>query len=336
VAFDAVCFTQDRAGTARTASNLLAAVRARREADVVEVGRGPHAPRGSLGQRARAVEQDLVWYGGRLSRAARAARADVLHCPTFRGPLLPPGLPVAVTVHDLALLREPRWFPRWSRAYGTLAVPRVVRRAARVVCVSRATADDVERLLGVPASRVRVVPNGLDAVFREPLGAPPLPYPYLLFVGTPEPRKNLGGLLAAYRELRAGGLAEALVLVGGGGWGGVRVPDADGVVRLGHVDDRTLRDLYGHATATVYPSFWEGYGLVAVEALAAGSPLVCADVPALREVAGADAHYCDPRSPAAIARAIADALEAPRPERRPGPSWDEAATAVLDVWRELA
>jgi glycosyltransferase involved in cell wall biosynthesis len=278
----------------------------------------------------------VLWYGDRLARAARRRRADVLHCPTFRGPLRRAGLPVCVTVHDLAVLREPSWFPAWSRSYGRLAVPRVVRAADRVVCVSQATADDVAERLGVPPARLRVVRNGVDPVFSTPAAAAPLSGPYLLFVGTPEPRKNLPRLLAAHRRLRAEGRPEQLVLVGEGGWGGVELGSDDDVLRLGRVDDVTLRDLYAHAAATVYPSLWEGFGLIAAEALAAGSPLVCSDIPALREVAGGDAHYADPRSVADLARAIREALAAPRPTARPSPGWDDAAAGLLDVWRELA
>jgi glycosyltransferase involved in cell wall biosynthesis len=335
VAFDAVVFTQTRAGTARAARSLLEAVRAASGADVVALGGGRHEARGSARQKARALEQDLAWYGGRLARAAREARVDVLHCPTFRGPLRAPGLPLVVTVHDLAVLREPSWFPRWSRTYGRAAVPRVVRLADRVVCVSRATADDVGERLGVPEERLRVVPNGIDPVFSEPAGPSPIPRPYVLFVGTPEPRKNLPRLVAAHALLRGEGRPERLALVGADGWGDVELPDPRDVLRLGRVDDATLRDLYAHAGATVVPSLFEGFGLPAGEAQAAGSPLVCSDIPALREVAGDDAVYCDPHVPEDIARALAAALDGQRPAPRRTLTWEAAAVRILDVWREL-
>ena len=335
VAFDAVCFTQDRAGSARAARGVLDGVRARGDVDVLPVGGGVHLARGSAGQRLAAVEQDVAWYGRGLGVAARRAAADVVHCPTFRGPLRWPGLPVVVTVHDLAVLRSPEWFPRWSRAYGARAVPRVVRAADRVICVSQATADDVAGL-GVPASRLRVVPNGVDAVFAEDAGPAPAGAPYLLAVATPEPRKNLARLVAAFRLLRAQGRAERLLVVGGGGWGRVSVEQRDGVERLGRVGDRRLRDLYAHAACTVYPSLWEGYGLVAAEALATGCRLACSDLPALREVAGDAAVYCDPRSVADIARAVREALERPPPARRVVHDWASAAALTVEVWRELA
>jgi glycosyltransferase involved in cell wall biosynthesis len=333
VAFDGVCFTQSRAGTARVAGALLE--RVRREVDVVVVGAGAHEARGSLRQKARALEQDLLWYGGGLARAARRARADVLHCPTFRGPLRPAGLPTVVTVHDLAVLHEPSWFPRWSRSYGRHAVPRAVRAADRVVCVSRATADDVQRTLGIEPARLRVVPNGIDALFGQPPGPRVVDQPYLLFVGTPEPRKNLPRLLEAHALRRARGAGEVLVLAGSDGWGGVRVPASDGIVQLGRVADSRLRDLYAHAAVTVFPSLCEGFGLPAGEALAAGSPLACSDLPALREVAGDAAAYCDPRDPADIARAIDEALAAGRPAPRRPFTWEHAAQLLVAAWQEL-
>ena len=261
--------------------------------------------------------------------------ADLLHCPTFRAPLRRPGLPVVATVHDLAVLREPGWFPAWSRAYGRHLMPRAIRLADRVVCVSRATARDASGLLGVSDSRIRVVPNGVDAVFSEPAAREPVSGPYILFVGTPEPRKNLPRIAGAFARLVREGRPERLVLAGADGWGGVELPARDRIVQLGRVDDATLRDLYAHARCVAYPSLWEGFGLVAGEALAAGCPVVCSDLPALREVAGSDAIYCDPLSVDSIADALRAALEGQRPSPRRPLTWESAARALVDVWREL-
>ena len=277
------------------------------------LGAGGFAGRGSARQKVSALRQDLAWYGDGLARAARRAGADVLHCPTFRAPLRGARLPVVATVHDLAVLREPGWFPAWSRTYGRHLMPRAIRLADRVVCVSQATARDVSGLLGVPDGRLRVVPNGIDAVFSEPAGPPPVDGPYILFVGTPEPRKNLERLAAAVSILHGEGRPERLVLAGADGWGGVELPRGDRVVPPGASPTPTLRDLYAHASCVAYPSLWEGFGLVAGEALATGCPVVCSDIPALREVAGGDAEYCDPLSVPSIADALRRALDGPRP-----------------------
>jgi glycosyltransferase involved in cell wall biosynthesis len=336
VAFDSVVFTQSRAGSARVAEGLLAALPAvAPDIEIVRIGDGAFAGRGSARQKLAAVQQDLAWYGEGLARAARRANVDLLHCPTFRAPLRSAGLPVVATVHDLAVLREPDWFPAWSRRYGRHVMPRAIRRADRVVCVSQATARDVSTLLGVPASHVRVVPNGIDELFSEPAQTLPVEGPYILFVGTPEPRKNLERLVSAVALLVDEGRPERLVLVGADGWGDVELPGGDRV-QLGRVDDATLRDLYAHAGCVAYPSLWEGFGLVAGEALAAGCPVACSDIPALREVAGSDASYCDPASVESIAAALRAALDGPRPAPRRTLTWERAANGLADVWRELA
>lgn len=337
VAFDGVVFTQSRAGSARVARGILDALPlSAPEIEIVQLGAAGFSGRGSARQKASAVRQDLAWYGDGLARAARRAGADLLHCPTFRAPLRRARLPVVATVHDLAVLREPGWFPVWSRTYGQRLMPRAIRLADRVVCVSQATARDVSGLLGVPDGRLRVVPNGIDAVFSEPAGPSPVEGAYILFVGTPEPRKNLERLSAAVSILLRDGRPERLVLAGADGWGDVALPAQERLVQLGRVADSTLRDLYAHAGCVAYPSLWEGFGLVAGEALATGCPIAASDIPALREVAGNDAEYCDPRSVPSIADALRRALDGPRPAPRRELTWESAARSLADVWRELA
>jgi glycosyltransferase involved in cell wall biosynthesis len=188
----------------------------------------------------------------------------------------------------------------------------------------------------VPDGRLRVVPNGIDAVFSEPAGPPPVDGPYILFVGTPEPRKNLERLAAAVSILHGEGRPQRLVLAGADGWGAVALPALERVVALGRVTDSTIRDLYAHAGCVAYPSLWEGFGLVAGEALATGCPVVASDIPALREVARDDAEYCDPLSVPSIAASLRLALDGPRPAPRRELTWEAAAGSLAELWRELA
>ena len=214
VAFDVACLTQTRAGTARLAVGLRDALQARREdVELIQLGDREWQERGSFAQKRDALQQDLAWYGLRLAKEARESGAQVLHCPTFRGPLREAGLPTVVTVHDLAVLREPSWFPAWSRNYGRTLMPRAVRNADRVICVSRATARDAVGLLDVPYRNLRVIPNAIEPVFSSPPGPAPLEPPYLLCVGTPEPRKNLPALLEAFTLVRRAGRRVRLALV---------------------------------------------------------------------------------------------------------------------------
>jgi alpha-1,3-rhamnosyl/mannosyltransferase len=214
-------------------------------------------------------------------------------------------------------------------------MPRAVRNADRVICVSRATARDAVGLLDVPYRDVRVIPNAIEPIFSTTPGLAPLEPPYMLCVGTPEPRKNLPALLEAFTLVRAAGRRLRLALVGADGWGDVRVGSTEGVVAFGRVDDAELRDLYAHAEALVLPSLWEGFGLPVAEALATGCRVACSDIPALRELAGEDATYFDPSTPESISEGILRALAQPRPAPRRGASWDDVAASVVALWREL-
>jgi glycosyltransferase involved in cell wall biosynthesis len=265
--------------------------------------------------RLRAVAADTLWYP-RL----RADGVDVLHCPTFRGPFRS-RTPLVVTVHDLAVLREPQWFNRWTRTYSRVAVPRVVRAAARVIAVSEFTKRELVDLLAVPPDKIRVVPNAVEDVFT-PEG-PRAEGDYVLAVGTLEPRKNLARIAAAVEgELR---------VVGAPGWGNVEPPA--NVVRAGQVDDEELATLYRGARCLVYASLYEGFGIPVAEALACGCPVVTTAGSAMAEIAGDDATYVDPTNVASIREGIARAF---RPEPRRVASWTEVARATEVVYRELA
>ena len=257
----------------------------------------------------------MLWYP-RL----RVAGADLLHCPTFRGPFASP-VPLVVTVHDLAVLRHPEWFNRWTRAYSRLAVPRVVAAAARVIAVSEFTARELGSLLAVPAAKIRVVPNAVDDVFTEQ--GPRAAGDYVLAVGTLEPRKNLARIAAAVDgELR---------VVGARGWGGVEPPA--NVTWLGPVGDDELAALYRGARCLVYASLYEGFGLPVAEALACGCPVVTSSAGPMAEFARDDAVYVDPLDAASIRAGIARAF---RPAPRKVASWAEVAQATRAVYEELA
>src|SRR5262249_53143173 len=145
---------------------------------------------------------------------------EVLHCPTYYGPLRP-RVPLVVTVHDLAVLRHPEAFPRWTRTYVPRVVPHVLRAATRAIAVSEFTRRELVELVGVDEARIRVVPNAVDPVFRPEGDA--AGGNYVLAVGTLEPRKNLARLAAATRLAGA-----ELRVVGARGWGDVAA-GGDGV-----------------------------------------------------------------------------------------------------------
>jgi len=265
--------------------------------------------------RLRTVAADVLWYP-RLA----AGGADVLHCPTFRGPFHS-DTPLVVTVHDLAVLRHPEWFNRWTRRYSRRAVPKVIGAADRVIAVSEQTADELRALLAVPDAKIRVVPNAVEDVFT-PEG-PRAEGDFVLAVGTLEPRKNLDRIAAAVDvELRVAGAR---------GWGGVEPPA--NVTWLGEVSDEELAALYRGARCLVYASLYEGFGIPVAEALACGCPVVTSLGSPMVELAGNDAVYVDPYDVASIRDGIARAF---RPTPRRGPSWADVARATRGVYEELA
>lgn len=349
VALDMAATRLARTGIARVTLSLADALVGRGDVCLLRVGEGSSPPHGSWRRRALAARLDLLWHPVQGMRAAVAGGAQLYHCPAPRAPLTRGQLPLVVSVHDLTVLMHPHTMSRWNRLYTRATLRRVLASADRVVAVSNDTANDLDRLLGVGGERVRVVHNGVDgAFFDAPPGPAPVGGEYLLFVGTPEPRKNLQRLLGALTLLRERGFAGRLVVAGSDGWGGVTLPGngggsgaSAGVVALGRVDDITLRALYAHARCLVLPSLHEGFGLPALEAMAAGCPVVAAGVGALPEVCGDAAVLVDPLSPHAIAAGIeralhdGDPLRAAGRERARAFGWDRAAESLVGVYREL-
>jgi glycosyltransferase involved in cell wall biosynthesis len=261
-----------------------------------------------------------------------------------------------VTIHDLAALERPEGFaPSYARWYRWL-LPRLARRAAAVVTVSEHSRGRLAEVCGLDAATIRVVPNAADARFAP---QPPeavarlrarrgLPADYVLVVGSLEPRKNLGRLLAAWERLAPRYPGLALVVAGAGDgtvFRGVGRRGAPAVRWLGHVGDDELPALYSGARCFVYPSLYEGFGLPVLEAMACGAPVVCADATSLPEVAGDAALLVDAREPEAIdaglARVLDDAelaasLRARGVARAAGFSWDRSAAAIRAILAEVA
>jgi glycosyltransferase involved in cell wall biosynthesis len=322
-AIDTSVLAQTRAGTARYLKGLLRELHRR---DDVSIS-ARHF--GSAG-RASAFVRDAFWYPLALGRERGA---DVLHCPTYRGPLRS-RIPLVVTVHDLAVLRHPETFNRWTRTYSPRAVPRVLRAARRIIAVSEFTRRELVDLLDVPPEKISVVPNGVDYEFTRE--GPSASGDYVLAVGTLEPRKNLARLVEAARtsdvELR---------VVGARGWGDVEV-SGNGVRWLGEVDDDELARLYRGAVCLAYPSLYEGFGIPVLEAMACGAPVVTTRGSAMEEVADGAAILVDAYDPAEIAagieRAAADReqLIARGLERARSFRWEDIADATVRIYREAA
>jgi glycosyltransferase involved in cell wall biosynthesis len=261
------------------ASALAKALAARADVDVVEL----HDPRFDVWRFDRRVYWDQV----RAPRLAAAARADVVH---FTGGTLPwqTPHPCVVTVHDIAWLRAAVGGRAYSRLYFGALQRRLVRRADAIATDTAVVRDEIVSSLHLPESRVAVCGCGVDSSWFTVHRARCEP-PYLLCVGTVEERKDLITVVHALAGLGR----VKLVSAGPHTAYAARVraaAEASGVSeRLelrGFVDDAALRSLYAGATALVFPSRYEGFGLPALQALAAGVPVIASDLPVLREVLG--------------------------------------------------
>ncbi len=257
----------------------------------------------------------------RLALAVEVAprRLDLLHSPDFIPPLDGRYRSV-ITIHDLAFLLYPDILTADSKRYYHDQIGAAVRRADAILTVSEATRADVIDLLGAPAGKIHVTPEAADERFnpaaeeeiahlRATYG---LPGEYLLFVGTFEPRKNLGGLLRAYAEIRAGVKdAPQLVIAGRRGWLfddlfslAEQLHLGPHVTWLENVSDGELPALYSGASAFCLPSRYEGFGLPALEAMACGTPMVVSDRGSLPEVVGGAGVLVNPDDPLSIAEGI--------------------------------
>ena len=284
------------------------------------------------------------WIRARRPRLPRRllAGVDLVHATSAA---LPPtgSLPLVATVHDLGFHHHPEAYPRAGRAWHERSTRIAAAEAARILVPSAATAADLTGLYGVEGERVTVTPLGVDpapgdrGAALELLAELGVPGPFLLAVGTLEPRKNLPRLLAAFAAA-AGELPEHhLVVVGPVGWGPALDPGAARVELAGRVPDPVLRGLYELADGLAYPSLHEGFGLPVLEAMAAGTPVLTSDRSSLPEVAGDAALLVDPVDVGAIAdglrRLVADSglrarLAAADPQRAARFTWRATAEAT--------
>lgn len=375
------CWHEVPGGTARSILDLVAAV-----------ARSPHAP-DLVGVAARHRNPPLdpwrppvtvshhrlprialyeAWHATRRPRVESATGpVDVVHAtggavPGTRAPLV-------VTVHDLAFLHHPEMFTRQGNRFFRRALSLTAAEASRVIVPSEATAHDC-RAAGIGADRLRIVPWGAPAVPRPvgPAGEQAgeqageragrqdglvrglgIVRPYVLNVGTVEPRKNLPRLLDAWSRLGASDVD--LVLVGPEGWGeaaaavderitAMRRAGVDTVHRVGFVDAPTRDALYAGALACCYPSLFEGFGLPVLEAMAHGCPVVTSRGTATEELVADGAGIAvDPHDVDAIAAALRSLVDdadlrhrmAEAGRRRAGCyTWEAAADATVSVYEE--
>jgi glycosyltransferase involved in cell wall biosynthesis len=288
----------------------------------------------------------------------RLTNADVFHGVLNVTPLFCP-TPTVVTIHDLAFWSFPQTFRRVNRTYLTWATRVAARQAARILAVSEATKQEIVRLLDVPPERIVVTYDACDerfhppepgalAAFRRRAG---LPETFFLFLGTLEPRKNIPMLLEAYARIAAH--TDASLIIGGGkGWlyepifaKAEELNLGDRVRFVGYVDNDDLPLWYAAATAFVFPSLYEGFGMPLLEAMACGTPVITTSSSSLPEVVGDAGLIVSPTDVEelceAMRRVITDA-ELRRELRERGLrrarrfSWRATAERTLMAYRDAA
>jgi glycosyltransferase involved in cell wall biosynthesis len=238
---------------------------------------------------ARFIGRHVLW-----PARIRRLKPDAYFGPVGALPLRDVGCPAAITVHDLAIYRNPSWFPGRQLLSTRWVVPRSLQRADVIIAVSRNTARDIQELFGVSEQRIDVVPHGVSAAYRpmsgEDLAAArkrlKLPERFILFVGTIEPRKNLATLLEAWAMMSD---RPDLVIVGEWGWLYESIRErmgrlGPGLHHLEGLDPVELPAVYNLARVLAHPAWYEGFGLPPLEAMACGTPVVVSDRASLPEV----------------------------------------------------
>ena len=295
-----------------------------------------------------------------IPRAVAADRPDLLHVQ-YTAPLFC-GVPVVSTVHDVSFIETPEFFTFSRRQQLRLTVRRTVAQAARVITVSEFSRDAILRAYPVAPEKICVIPNAANPVFRmipreravqsvrDRFG---IEAPFVFSVGDLQPRKNHIGLIRAFENLIAShpNLPHHLVITGQDTWYSSHVHHAAATsvaaARIhftGFVSDTELVNLYNASECFVFPSFYEGFGLPILEAMACGRPVACSGVSAMPEVAKGAGLLFDPGNPASITRAMADVLTdrdlsermQERGQRRAKDfSWRKSAQATLEVYRDV-
>jgi glycosyltransferase involved in cell wall biosynthesis len=270
-------------------------------ARVIAAYPGARSLRGRAHAMARAIARPRP-----VLREMLAGGVDALHFPLVGMIPRTVSVPSAVSIPDVQHEVHPEFFSRAERLYRRWMYARTADAARIVVTLSGFSADSLMRHLGVPAKKIRVIPPGVDPERFRP-GVVPRE-PFLLYPANFWPHKNHARLFEALARVRARRPEVTLVLTGAG-HGCRTLPE--GVVSRGLVSDDELVRLYQTASATVFPSLWEGFGLPAVEAMACGCPVVVSRGTSLPEVCGDAARYVDPLSPGDIVSGIEDVLRNP-------------------------
>ena len=355
---------QDKAGTGVYAARLLEQFANKPELQMDVLNGWPHFRRGGIASAALGTAGDLFWTHASLPTLLWKRGVDLLHAPAFVAPVFSP-CPVVTTIHDITYLLYPSHFSRWWTAYLRLVMPPAVKSAAAIICGSENSKRDIVKAYGIRSDKVRVVPYGvdherfhpgatLDRQWARTLG---IRDGYVLHVGTFSYRKNIPTLLHAIAHLRRKGKwgdrqvvlagSQSLSIKGGHEvFETIRGLNLTGsVVLTGRMPDEHIPGLYAHASMVVVPSLYEGFGFPVLEAMAAGTPVVCSNTSSLPEVAGDAAIFFPPSDQYALAgamesliqnRSIVGQLRQKGLEQARQFTWRRAAEQTIGIYRDVA
>jgi len=309
---------------------------------------------------SRVSENPFVRLGVDLSRRVREDKPALLHVQ-YTAPLFCPA-PVVVSIHDVSYLEHPEFFTRSRRMQLQFTVERTVRRAAKILTLSEFSRNGIAKAYGLDPSKIAVVPAACSDIFKPVSRAKAKAFvegrfqieqPFVLFVGDLQPRKNPLGLIHAFESLvvNCPELPHHLVMVGKDTWNSPRVhqaaensPFGNRIHFTGWVDDSELLQLYNACDIFAFPSFYEGFGIPILEAMACGRAVACAQTSAMPEVAGKSAVLFDPHSTDGMMAAMRDLLrnaELRARMERAGLqnasrfTWRGTARKTLDIYHEV-
>lgn len=296
-----------------------------------------------------------LWEQYTLPRLADKYKIDILHSPANMSPLFYRGKSV-VHIHDLCFVVNPQWYSYSFRTFYNIVIPRLARRATRVITNSNNSRNDLFQFCKVDTSKVNLIYWAVDESFRN---KPPLKQldnehfklEYILYVGSLEPRKNIRALVEAYEKMRTDNpqLQTKLILIGGESplFAEVRLnikTFRQDVIFMGFVEDDLLREYYRHATVVAYPSLYEGFGLPPLEAMACGVPVVTSNTSSIPEVVGDAALMVSPHDITQLAETLKlvvtnqnlrDRLRVKGIEQTKKFNWYRVAKNVLGVYYEV-
>ena len=303
------------------------------------------------------LDRRLRWQQYEVPRKTRKTQAQLLHVTGFDAPLWH-SCPTILTVHDLIGMLFPQNLPPASRFYWSRWLPFTIRAADAIIADSVATRDDLNRLLGIPIQRIHVVYLGVQERFKpqpaERVSALRERYllsrPFILYLGTLEPRKGIDTLIDAFAQI-AGSHAIDLIIAGKKGWWWNSLSAQIGrhnleqrIHFLDYVPDEDLPTLFSAASLFAFPSRYEGFGLPVLEAMACGTPVVCANTSSLPEVTGDAAFLVPANNPTLLADTFRKVIDKPEIAARLSQTgrsraaeftWAKAAQTTLEVYHKV-